>query len=113
VIDGILLAAGNSRRFGADKLLQALSDGTPVAVSAARRLVAGVGSAVAVIRATGELSQRLADEGCRVVVCNEAASGMGRTLACGVQAAREASGWVIALADMPLIRVETMRPSLV
>ena len=37
-IVGLLLAAGQGRRFGADKLMQALADGTPVAVAAARAL---------------------------------------------------------------------------
>jgi len=38
-----------------------------------------------------------------------AAEGMGTSLAAGVRAASEADGWVIALADMPFLRPETVR----
>ena len=34
---------------------------------------------------------------------------MGRTLAAGVRAARDASGWVVALADMPFLQSESIR----
>jgi molybdenum cofactor cytidylyltransferase len=33
---------------------------------------------------------------------------MGRSLACGVAAAREADGFVVALADMPWVRASTI-----
>ena len=36
---GILLAGGYSRRFGTDKLLALLPDGTPIAVAAASHCV--------------------------------------------------------------------------
>jgi molybdenum cofactor cytidylyltransferase len=45
----------------------------------------------------------------RVIVCASAAQGMGRSLACGVAAAKAADGLVIALADMPYIRSDTIR----
>ena len=38
-----------------------------------------------------------------------AARGMGASLAHGIDQARGADGWVIALADMPLIAPETIR----
>ena len=39
----------------------------------------------------------------QLVVCQDAAAGMGASLACGVKAAAEAAGWLIALADMPFL----------
>jgi molybdenum cofactor cytidylyltransferase len=34
---------------------------------------------------------------------------MGRSLASGMRASRDASGWVVALADMPFLRPQTIR----
>jgi molybdenum cofactor cytidylyltransferase len=50
----------------------------------------------------------LEQEGCRVTQCAEAVRGMGHTLAHGVANAREAAGWIVALADMPAIRPSTI-----
>jgi molybdenum cofactor cytidylyltransferase len=49
------------------------------------------------------LSDMLEQEGCRVTMFQGAARGMGASLAHGVGEAREAGGWVIALADMPRV----------
>jgi molybdenum cofactor cytidylyltransferase len=101
---GILLAAGKGTRFGADKLLHPLADGTPMAVAAARRLGAAVPRNIAVVAdAESELAIRLAQAGLRIIPNPRAGEGMGTSIACGVAASPEASGWVIALADMPFI----------
>ena len=49
-ITGILLAAGSARRFGSNKLLHPLLTGVPIAVTAARRLLAVLPRCVAVVR---------------------------------------------------------------
>jgi molybdenum cofactor cytidylyltransferase len=54
------------------------------------------------------LASLLAAEGLRIVVNPNADGGMGTSLACGVAAA-EANGWLIALADMPVIRPATIQ----
>ncbi|WP_431476812.1 NTP transferase domain-containing protein [Massilia eburnea] len=46
--------------------------------------------------------------GCEVVACANAGDGMAASLVCGVQHARDANGWLIALADMPYVRPSTM-----
>lgn len=108
-IAGILLAAGSSTRFGGDKLLHPLPDGTPVAVAAGRSLLAAVPRACAVVRpGDGRLAAALAALGLAIVENPQAASGMGTSLAAGVRATREADGWIIALADMPWIRSGTI-----
>ena len=109
-VNGILLASGVGRRFGADKLMHPLADGTPVAVAAARNLVAALPDTVAVVRsANSPLAKKLRQTGCRIAVCRDAGEGMGRTLAAGVRASRDASGWVVALADMPFVRPASIR----
>ena len=108
-IVGILLAAGAATRFGADKLRAPLPDGTPVALASARALLAGTDRALAVLRPERlELGDLLTAQGMQTVVCQNAVTGMGASLACGVRAARDAAGWVIALADMPFLHGATV-----
>jgi molybdenum cofactor cytidylyltransferase len=108
-IVGLLLAAGASRRFGADKLAHALPHGVVVAVQAARHLKAEVERIVAVVRPGSEATaEALAAEGCEVVVCQDADQGMGASLACGARAAGEAAGYLVALADRPFVRPSTI-----
>ena len=106
----ILLAAGSATRFGSDKLLHALPHEVPIAVQAARHLrVVFEGNVLAVVRpGSQQLSDRLRAEGCQVVVCENAAEGMGASLACAAKAAPDAGGFVVALADMPFIRSSTI-----
>lgn len=106
---GVLLAAGEGKRFGADKLMHPLADGTPIAVASARHLVQALPGAVAVVRsAQSELAKRLKAEGLAIVECADAAEGMGRTLAAGVRATADAAGWVVALADMPFVQTASI-----
>ncbi len=105
---GILLAAGQGRRFGSDKLVHTLADGQPMAVASASRLLPACDQVVAVWRPGGELlADRLAGIGCRTLCCPESAMGMGHSLAAAVRATPEADGWILALADMPFIDIET------
>jgi molybdenum cofactor cytidylyltransferase len=109
-IVGILLAAGSSTRFGSNKLLHPLPDGTPLAVASLRNLRAAVPRVLAVIRPGAAELERLLREGrAEVTICDRAYEGMGTTLAHSVRASGDADGWVVALADMPFIRPETIR----
>lgn len=104
----ILLAAGASRRFGANKLMHVL-DGAPIALRAARAFVEAFPDALAVTRAGSPVKALLEGAGLTVVECERADEGMGASLAAGVAATRDAPGWVVALADMPFIRPESHR----
>ena len=114
-IRGILLAAGYSKRFGSNKLLHPLpagspDAGTPIALAAARHFVEALPDSVAVIRPRAQkVGKMLRNAGCTTVVCKNAAEGMGVSLAEGVRASDDAHGWVVALADMPYLRPETVR----
>jgi molybdenum cofactor cytidylyltransferase len=109
-VAAILLAAGSATRFGSDKLLHPLPHDVPIAVQAARHLSAVFeGSVFVVIRPEAKaLSDLFRSEGCRVVVCENAAEGMGASLACAVRAAGAADGYLVALGDMPFIRASTI-----
>jgi molybdenum cofactor cytidylyltransferase len=123
-IVGLLLAAGRGARFDPSgrlsKLLAAAPGGphagAPLAVAAARNLRAVLPEVIAVVRpldpaADGDnarLHAALRAEGCALVVNPRADDGMGTSIAAGVQAANEADGYVIALADMPAIAPDTI-----
>lgn len=105
-----MLAAGAGSRFGGDKLLHPLDDGVAIAAHAARNLMAAGLPVVAVVRwGDFPLYDILEQEGCRVTMFQDAARGMGASLAHGVAEARDADGYVVALADMPRIRPGTIR----
>jgi molybdenum cofactor cytidylyltransferase len=104
-ITGLLLAAGSASRFGSDKLLHRLPHGVPIAVQAARHLKSELQQVIAVVSSrSGDLAAMLRAEGCAVCVCENAAEGMGASLACAARAAGAADGYLIALADMPFVR---------
>lgn len=106
---GILLAAGASSRFGANKLLHPLADGTPIAIASARNLLAALPGSLAVVRPGAQvLEQLLREVGCEVTVCPRAEEGMGLSLAHAVAASGQARGWVVALADMPFLQPATI-----
>ena len=106
----ILLAAGSATRFGSDKLLHLLPHDVPIALQAARHLRAVFGDDVlAVVRPDAQaLADLLRGEACKVVVCDNAAEGMGASLACAVRAAGAAAGYLVALGDMPFVRASTI-----
>ena len=106
---GILLAAGASKRFGSDKLMHPLTGQTPVALAALARLRAAVPHVIAVVRPGAAMLENLLSEaGATVILCANAEDGMGASLAAAVSASGDVAGWVIALADMPYIRPETI-----
>jgi molybdenum cofactor cytidylyltransferase len=114
-IVGVLLAAGSGTRFGGRKLLAPLPAAggvaatVPLGVCAFRNLREALPDAIAVVRPGDDLlAGLLGAEGARVVLCARADEGMGASLACGVAAAADADGWVVALADMPWIRPATI-----
>ncbi len=108
-LTGILLAAGAAARFGGGKVIHRLPDGEYLGVRAWRNLTAALPTVFVVVR-TGDRAVEAVfrDAGAQVVECADAHRGMGHSLACGIEAARTASGWVIALADMPAISPQTI-----
>lgn len=109
MIIGILLAAGESSRFGARKILHPLEQGVPMGIRSAQNLVGAVDRMLVVVQPEDEAYARLLNRaGLAVLPCAGWRDGMGASLACGVRAGSDAAGWVVALADMPFIRPETI-----
>jgi molybdenum cofactor cytidylyltransferase len=104
-IVGLLLAAGSAQRFGSDKLRHRLPHGVSIAVQAVRHLRFEIDQVFAVVPSGAtELAIELKNENCEIVVCENAAEGMGASLACAARAAGEAAGYLVALGDMPFVR---------
>jgi len=113
-ITGILLAAGRGKRFDPagrhNKLLQTLGNGEPVVAASARHLLAVLPQVLAVVRPGDEqVAAVLRSLGCTVHVCPDADSGMAASLRYAIGLAQNASGWLIALGDMPYVQPGTMR----
>jgi molybdenum cofactor cytidylyltransferase len=101
----LLLAAGKSERFGADKLLACI-DGVPIAMHAARRLASlGSGWRIAVCRDESPLIAELSGLGFQIIVNREPERGLSSSLALGAERAQflGAHGLLVGLADMPFV----------
>ena len=110
MIRAILLCAGTASRFGSPKLLARRPDGVPIVTHSAHGLMEGAGNVLAVIRpGDRELQYVLVTAGCDVIESATAARGMGASLASGVAGSPDASGWIVALGDMPDILPATHR----
>jgi len=103
VIAGLVLAAGEARRFGAPKQLarfrgRPLLEHALAAMAAAplQRLVVVLGAGAAAIRSEVDL------HGAEPVLCPEWSEGQSASLA-GIVALREAEAVVVALGDQPFL----------
>lgn len=109
MICAVLLAGGEGRRFGGDKLAARLPDGRMLAVAAAEAMVGAADRYLVVTRpGRDRLVAALREHGWQAVVTPRAELGMGASLAAAVTASADADGWLVALADMPLIRSDTV-----
>jgi molybdenum cofactor cytidylyltransferase len=107
-LTAILLAAGQSTRFGSAKLLHPFSDGLPLGLVAAQKLQMVFAQILVVVNPQSpELSQLYQNLGLQVVINPQAEQGLGSSLAIGISHSANSEGWLIALADMPFIQIET------
>lgn len=105
---GLLLAAGSSKRFGSNKLLQPVMDDMPMLLVCAQKLAAVLpGSVVVINHQLDSYAAQLEQLGLQVVINEQAEKGMGSSIARGISHAQDAAGWLITLADMPYIQSET------
>lgn len=99
----VVLAAGQGRRFGGDKLMADL-EGRPVIDHVLDALAAYVfDSVICVVRPDSRLPEHLKGRAVVPVVNGQADQGMGTSLATGIQALPSADAAFIILGDMPAI----------
>ena len=112
-VHALLLASGRGVRFDAsgrvNKLCQPLAGGISIiAASAANLIKAGLPVTLVAPR-DARLVKALS--GIDVTWCENAEPlrGMGHSIALGVLSNEKASGWLVALGDMPFIQVQTIQ----
>jgi molybdenum cofactor cytidylyltransferase len=99
-VGGLILAAGEGRRFGATKQLAELR-GRPL-LEHALEAMAGVKPRVVVLgHAAGEIRARVDLHGASPVVCDDWAEGQAASLRCGLAALGGCDAVVVVLGDMP------------
>ncbi len=110
MITGLLLAAGRSTRFGQNKLLHAPPGEPPLALQAARCLVVLEHSLALIPHGDETLRALFQKIGMAVMEVPVAVShpGLSDSLRAGLKATPEATGWIIALADMPQVKPATV-----
>lgn len=115
----VLLAAGQSRRFGSDKLLHVLSyqgEAKPLIMHTLKPWLEVFSQVNVVIRADNIalldlLNQSSLSSRLTLITAEEAHKGMAASLVTGIEANQQADGWLIGLADMPFIDSTVIRAS--
>ena len=90
-----------------------LSDGRPIGLTAAQNLMQAIPTTIAIVRPDNQrLGELLTAAGAKVLTCTEHEQEMADSLSAAVRFsagfAESSDGFVIALADMPFIRPETI-----
>jgi len=109
-IGGIVLAAGEGKRFGGPKQVAQL-DGRPLLEHAVRAMLAvpSISPVVVVLGAhAAEVRAAVDLDGADVVVCDDWADGQSASLRAGVAALGEVEAAVITLGDQPFISAEVI-----
>lgn len=110
-VHALVLAAGQSRRFGADKRLARLADGRTVLQASLANALEAFDRVSVVIREDDDLATLDLPAAVEPIRTPRAARGMGASLADGVMAIRQypCKAFAILLGDMPWIPVVLMK----
>jgi molybdenum cofactor cytidylyltransferase len=111
MIHAILLAAGQSRRMGTQKLLLPFAGGTVIGHIVAQVARGGVDGIVAVVRpGAAGVAEALAGLGVRMVTNLDGDGDMLSSVRCGLHAVpQECDGVLVALGDQPAVTAELIR----
>lgn len=108
---GLVLAAGYGRRFGRDKRLARLAEGSSLLSTVLECACSIFDELYVVLRPEDDTVSLGVPPGVRIVRSPLSSQGMGHSLASGVSALLEtqAEGVAVLLGDMPWISVETLQ----
>nr|WP_298164286.1 nucleotidyltransferase family protein [uncultured Pseudomonas sp.] len=108
---GLVLAAGFSRRFGADKRRARLNSGQPLLAASLALPCAQLEEVWVVLRPEDDAEALGVLAGVRIVRSESAVHGMGHSLASGIQAIErqaQAAAVAVFLGDMPWIKMNSL-----
>lgn len=109
MIQGLILAAGKSTRFGSDKLLVKLDSGRPMVLQSALNMRESITETLVLLnRDRDTICDDCRAHNISTEISENSHLGMGHTIVDGINATSNASGWVIALGDMPFVKPETV-----
>ena len=106
-IGGLILAAGEGRRFGGTKQLAELR-GRPLLEHALEAMTVVSPRVVVLGHAAGEILERVDLHGAEPVVCGDWAAGQAASLRCGIDALGAVDAAVVTLGDQPGITAEAI-----
>ena len=106
----LVMAAGLSERFGSNKLLHPLPNGNPLLFETLSQLkTTKIPIHVITHSRQIELCQRLNIEPLTFSVTAPEKTGLGFSIAQGIEDTAHWGGWIICLADMPFVQASTYR----
>jgi len=108
-LQAVILAAGSSRRFPTNKLLQHLSDQrclVDIAYALAGELTV---QRLLVINSDEHMQLHCHTQGYNYLINSQAHTGMASSIAYAIAATPDADAWAIMLADMPCIQPATLQ----
>jgi molybdenum cofactor cytidylyltransferase len=109
-VSALILAAGGSRRFVADKRLARLPGGSGVLEQTVDHcLQAGLDVLLVLGPGDEALAEGFEQQGIRTLIATGAAGGMGCSLAAGVAGLVDTAAVLVVLADMPYVKPMTLR----
>lgn len=103
----VILAAGNSRRFGENKLLQPLQ-GKPLAQHAFEKIPTELFAGVTVVTQYPKIMELASNHGFSVLFNDQPDQGISHSLQMGLTSLRHCDGVLFMVCDQPLLRRETV-----
>ena len=104
----ILLAAGLSTRFGEQKMSHRLGDGQTIFEASIKQYQKVFKNVTVVISSDSGLQKIATQLDINIVEVNDPTKGMSQSIIAGIQSQPDSSAWLIALGDMPYVKIETL-----
>jgi molybdenum cofactor cytidylyltransferase len=107
-LQALILAAGSSRRFPANKLLRPLPTQHCLLDISYQLASALTPQVLLVINSDSQMRAHCESHRYPFLINPQADTGMASSIACAVAATADADGWAIFLADMPCVQPSTL-----
>lgn len=105
----IILAAGQSTRFGSPKMSHCLSNGMSVLANTVAQYKLVFTNISVVIPECRKLINEFENSDVQLVFNTQSDLGMSQSIIAGIRAQPNARAWLIALGDMPYIKVASLK----